>query len=286
MLTANGSRFHVAVTGDGPLVLLVHGFPTFWWTWRHQLTSLASAGFTAAAVDLRGYGASDKPPRGYDPIGLATDLAGVVRSLGTSQATVVGHGWGGVLGWTLAVTNPGIVRRLAVVSAPHPRRLRAEILTSPAQARAVRRFVDYQWPWMPERRLVAAGSHSVGELLATWSATTWPPAPVKQTFQDAMTIPGVAHASLEYFRWAFRSAVRRDGLRYARTMGAAVGASVLAVHGSSDPLMLPATARGSQRYVAGTYQWHELAGVGHFPHEEAPQRFDDILLDWLAQPGA
>jgi len=81
-VSANGTRFHVAERGDGPLVLLLHGFPEFWWAWRHQLISLSEAGFRAVAVDLRGYGGSDKPPRGYDLITAAADAAGLVRSLG------------------------------------------------------------------------------------------------------------------------------------------------------------------------------------------------------------
>src|ERR1700685_2586335 len=93
--SANGTRFHVAESGDGPLVLLLHGFPEFWWTWRTQLASLSSAGFRAVAVDLRGYGGSDKPPRGYDLITAASDAAGLIRALGESNAIVVGAGWGG-----------------------------------------------------------------------------------------------------------------------------------------------------------------------------------------------
>ena len=95
MVAANGARFHVALVGDGPLVLFLHGFPEFWWAWRHQLPAVAAAGYCAAAMDLRGYGASDKPPRGYDLSTLAADVAGVIRSLGARDAVVVGHGWGG-----------------------------------------------------------------------------------------------------------------------------------------------------------------------------------------------
>jgi len=81
-VSANGTRFHIAENGDGPLVLLLHGFPEFWWTWRRQLSTLASAGFRAVALDLRGFGGSDKPPRGYDLITAASDAAGLIRSLG------------------------------------------------------------------------------------------------------------------------------------------------------------------------------------------------------------
>src|SRR5438105_3448509 len=130
-VSANGTRFHVAEAGDGPLVLLLHGFPEFWWTWRHQLASLPAAGFRAVAVDLRGYGGSDKPPRGYDLVTAAADAAGLVRALGEANAVVVGHDWGGLIAWTLANYYPKVVRRLAVVSMAHPLRMRSSVLTNP-----------------------------------------------------------------------------------------------------------------------------------------------------------
>ncbi|MBX6769877.1 MAG: alpha/beta fold hydrolase, partial [Actinomadura rubrobrunea] len=89
-VSAGGTRFHVVEAGEGPLVLLLHGFPMFWWTWHHQMVSLPRAGYRAAAVDLRGYGGSDKPPRGYDLVTLAEDAAGLVRALGEANAIVVG----------------------------------------------------------------------------------------------------------------------------------------------------------------------------------------------------
>ncbi len=105
-VTANGSRFHVASMGEGPLVLLLHGFPEFWWTWRRQLVTLSEAGDRAVAVDLRGYGGSDKPPRGYDQITAAADAAGLIRALGEANAIIVGHDWGGLTAWTLALVLP------------------------------------------------------------------------------------------------------------------------------------------------------------------------------------
>ena len=112
-VSANGTRLHVAESGDGPLVLLLHGFPEFWWTWREQLATLAAAGYRAVAPDLRGYGGSDKPPRGYDLVTAASDAAGLVRALGEANAVVVGHDWGGLVAWTMAAYYPKVVRRLA-----------------------------------------------------------------------------------------------------------------------------------------------------------------------------
>src|SRR5215510_13013353 len=127
-ISANGSRFHIAESGDGPLVLMLHGFPQFWWTWRHQLASLPGAGFRTVASDMRGYGGSDKPPRGYDLITAASDAAGLIRALGEANAVVVGHDWGALVAWTMAVYYPKVVRRLAIVSSAHPLRMRAEML--------------------------------------------------------------------------------------------------------------------------------------------------------------
>ncbi len=122
-VAANGSRFHVAEMGSGPLVLLLHGFPMFWWTWRKALPVLAEAGYRAAAMDLRGYAGSDHPPRGYDPLTLSADVTGVIRSLGVRDAVIVGHGWGAFLAWTTATLHPEVVRGIAPVSMPHPLRL-------------------------------------------------------------------------------------------------------------------------------------------------------------------
>ncbi len=174
---AGGTRFHVVEAGDGPLVLLLHGFPQFWWTWRQQLRSLPAAGFRAVAVDLRGYGGSDKPPRGYDLPTLAADATGLIRALGETGAIVVGHDWGGLLGWTMAVFEPKSVYRLVTVSAPHPLRLRGSLLGDPVgQLRASGRRLGFQLPLLPERRLTRDNAALVGKLLDGWSAPGWPDA--------------------------------------------------------------------------------------------------------------
>jgi pimeloyl-ACP methyl ester carboxylesterase len=282
-VSANGARFHVTELGEGPLVLLLHGFPLFWWTWRHQLRSLADAGYRAAAMDLRGYGASDKTPRGYDPFTLTGDVAGVIRSLGQPDAVVVGHGWGGLLGWTCAVQRPQVVRQLVVVSAPHPRRMRAAALTDRRQIAAAGYLLGFQRPWVPERQLVRDDGALVEKLLRSWAASPdWPDAETAARYRSAMQVEYVAHSALEYHRWAFRSVPRPDGIRFARTMQAPINAAVLQVHGALDPTVLPRSAAGSGRYVAAPYTWCLLDGVGHFPHEEAPAAFDKQLLDWLS----
>jgi len=284
MVSANGARFHVAVAGEGPLVLMLHGFPQFWWAWRHQLPALADVGYRAAAMDLRGFGASDKPPRGYDPRTLAEDAAGVIRSLGERDAVVVGQGLGGLVAWTLSVVHPRQVRRLVAVSMPHPRRLRRAHLTDARQVRASRHVLGYQRPVVPERRLVAEDAQEVADLLGAWSGPGFPDTDTEARYRQAAAIPGVAHSALESYRWAVRSIPRTDGLRYARRMSAPVTVATLQVHGALDRCVLPGSAQGSGRYVEASYRWHLMPGVGHFPPEEAPAAFNTLLLDWLADP--
>jgi pimeloyl-ACP methyl ester carboxylesterase len=284
-VSANGTRFHIAESGDGPLVLLLHGFPQFWWTWREQLSSLSQAGYRAVAADLRGYGGSDKPPRGYDLVTAASDAAGLIRSLGEANAVVVGHDWGGLIAWTMAAYFPKVVRRLATVSVPHPLRLRAAVLSDPfGQGRRSGYALGFQLPLLPERQLLAGGAQRVGRLLGTWSGPGWPDQEIERRYRAAMCIPSVAHSALEYHRWYLRSRLRPDGLRYARAMRAPIQAPTLHLHGSLDNCVLPSTARGSGRHVEAPYRWRLIDGAGHFPHEELPDRFDTELRSWLADP--
>jgi pimeloyl-ACP methyl ester carboxylesterase len=284
-VSANGTRFHVAESGDGPLVLLLHGFPEFWWTWREQLSSLSQAGYRVVAPDLRGYGGSDKPPRGYDLVTAASDAAGLVRSLGEANAVVVGHDWGGMIAWTMAAYFPKVVRRLAIVSMPHPLRLRAAVLSDPlGQGRSIGYAFGFQLPMLPERRLLRDGAQRVGRMLTDWSGPGWPDAETAQRYQDAMRVPSVAHSALEYHRWYLRSRFRPDGLRYTRAMHTPIQAPTLHLHGALDPCVLPASARGSGVHVEAPYRWRLLDGAGHFPHEEVPERFDLELRSWLADP--
>lgn len=283
-VAANGARFHVAEMGSGPLVLLLHGFPMFWWTWRATLPVLAAAGYRAAAMDLRGYAGSDHPPRGYDPFTLSADVTGVIRSLGERHAVVVGHGWGGFLAWTTAVLHPEAVRAIAPISMPHPRRLRQATLGDPGQRRASSYVFGYQVPASPERDLLEDGAAEVARLLRTWSATQgWPDAHTAATYRAQMLLLNTAHCALEYHRWSMRSVIRPDGIRFSKRMKAPIWTPVLHVQGAADPAILTSSSRGSEVYVEAPYRWLEFPSAGHFPHEEVPDQFHAELLDWLGE---
>jgi pimeloyl-ACP methyl ester carboxylesterase len=268
----------VAEAGEGPPVLLLHGFPQFWWAWRHQLPALAAAGYRAIAMDLRGYGASDKPPRGYDTATLAADVSGVIRALGEREAVVVGHDWGGWVAWAMPSLAARVTRAVAVVSAAHPLELRRDMIRHPEPA-AIRRLAAFQVPIRPERDL--RGPDGVARVLREWGGAGYPDAEEARRYTRAMRLPFVAHTSMEYFRWGVRSVPRRDGRRFSRVVTDRIGVPVLVVQGARDPWNRPAAAVRSRAHAGGEYRYLLLEGVGHFVPEEAPQALTDALLGWL-----
>ncbi len=281
-VSANGARFHVAEIGEGPLVVLLHGFPQFWWAWRDQLTTISEAGYRVAAIDLRGYGGSDKPPRGYDTFTLAADVASIVRSLGESSAVIVGHGWGGWIAWSMPTMQPAVTTAVAALGMPHPLVLRHASVSSLAQIRANAYLAGLQRPFVPEHQMGKSPAY-VAHLLRAWSAPEgrWPSPDVAQRYADAMALPFVAHSAAEYYRWVVRSQWRLDGRRFAQCVESLITVPVLALHGDQDRAVMPVLAPLSSAYVQGRFEHHLVEGAGHFLPEEAPAAVNTHLVRWL-----
>ena len=297
---ANGIRFHVveanpadqggnnassAAAAARPLVILLHGFGSFWWSWRHQLRHLE--GYRVVAVDLRGYGGSDKPPRGYDGWTLAGDTAGLIRALGHSSATLIGHADGGLACWTTAVLHSRLVQAIALISSPHPAALRRSALTRRDQGRALLpSLLRYQTPIWPERVLTRNDAQEIERLVRSRSCARWH---ASQDFdqairhlRQAIQIPSAAHCALEYQRWAVRSQLRDEGRRFMKSMKRPTGIPLLHVRGDADPYVLADAVERTQRYAPhGRYV--SVAGVGHFSHEEAPAEVNRHLTRFLTQ---
>src|SRR6266436_7908795 len=150
----NGIRLNVAQSGprDGRLMILLHGFPEFWYGWRTQIPALSAAGFRVWAPDQRGYNLSDKPPhvRDYRLDRLAADVAGLIDAAGRQRAIIVGHDWGGAVAWWLAANNPELVERLIIINVPHPLVMRRMIFSDPRQTLRSWYMFMFLLPWMPE----------------------------------------------------------------------------------------------------------------------------------------
>src|SRR3954470_24979580 len=203
-LRTNAVHLHAVAAGprDGPLVVLLHGFPEFWWGWRQQIGPLAKAGLRVVAPDQRGYNLSGKPKdiRSYGIDTLADDVLGLADALGRKHFAVVGHDWGAVLAWHLAASNPERVERAVVLNGPHPATMRAHTLRNPSQAFRSWYVGFFQLPLLPEWMLHAA---NFAALRSAMTATARPGTFSAEDFaryRAAWAQPGALTAMLNWYR--------------------------------------------------------------------------------------
>jgi epoxide hydrolase 4 len=280
-IPAGGITLHVARAGEGPPVLLLHGFPENWTSWEHQIPVLAAAGYSVLAPDLRGYGDSDRPPErnAYRLPHLVEDAADLIRSTGGSAA-VVGHDWGGVIAWALAARHPDLVSRLVIVNAPHPR-LFARALLRTRQILRSWYVLFFQLPWLPEAAIRFGDFRAFRRMFRRLPARpgTFDDRRI-ESFLVPMRTPGALTAALNYYRAnlsirparAPRSSTPRD-----------LQVETLVVWGEEDPALVPELLDGLERYVP-RLTVRRLPGVGHWVQNEVPEEFSRLLLEFLARP--
>ncbi len=276
-VTANGSRFHLAEAGpDGaPLVVLLHDYPEFWWAWRHQIPALAEAGYRVVAMDLRGFGASDKSPRNIATPRSCFDVAGVISSLGHSGGTIVGHGLGAQVAWSMTAFTPEVTTAVVAVSSPHPLALRRHRL--PVGTAAWLQWV--QAPWFPERSLTHGDG--VRQFLQACSHVHEPVVEQAELYAEVMRLPFAAHCAMEHFRWQVRSGARNDGRAYVRRLQHAPEPRTLVLYGEHDRIFPPSLYRFDAE-VAPRAEHLQVPGAGHFLPEEAPDAVTAALLEFLS----
>ena len=275
-----GVRLHVRAAGpeDGPLVVLLHGFPEFWYGWRHQIAPLAAAGYRVLVPDQRGYNRSDAPPdvAAYDLDLLVDDVCAVIDAAGHNRAAVVGHDWGAMVAWHLAHAHPERLRRLAVLNVPHPRVFRDTLRTSPTQLLRSTYALFFQLPALPEWLL----GRNDGQGLATM--LRWSGRP--ETFDDADRAiyrrawrrPGRLRGMLNWYRAAARRA-----LRTAPPSGQ-VEVPTLVIWGAQDvALDARMAAPSAARCADGRLEM--LDDATHWVQHDAPATVNRLLLDHLGE---
>ncbi|MBY0528096.1 MAG: alpha/beta hydrolase [Gemmataceae bacterium] len=274
----NGIRLHYLEVGEGPLVVLLHGFPEFSYSWRHQLPALAAAGFRAIAPDLRGYNLSDKPPDvsayGIEP--LTRDIVGLIRHVGAARAVIVGHDWGGGIAWNLTLRHPELVERLVILNSPHPALFFRELRTL-RQLRKSWYMFYFQLPWLPEwgwrRHDYALLEHSLRE---SARPDTFTDEDVRR-YKEAMARPGALTAALNYYRAVFRTNPRRvtRNIRPIET-------PTLVLWGEADRYLGTSLLDGLEHWVPNV-RIERLPGVSHWVQNEAPQRVNELMIEFLKE---
>lgn len=279
-MAANGLRFHVAECGEGErLALCLHGFPELWLSWRHQLPLLARLGYRVWAPDLRGYGASERPPQrsAYDLDHLLADLAGLIDAAGCRSTLLVGHDWGGILAWLFAQEQLRPLERLVVMNCPHPAAAR-EGAGLRQLARSWYMFF-FQLPRLPELALTAGGGRRLPRMFERSASRpgVFPPE-VLEAYRTALLQPGAAKAMLDYYRMLFRGPgarrLRRAGPRVIETPS-------LLLWGEDDLALGVETTRDTGKYVSNLTVRY-LPGVSHWVQQDAPGTVNAMLEAWLA----
>lgn len=275
----NGISLQVAQAGavDGPLVLLLHGFPEYWEAWRRTIPALAAAGYRVWAPDQRGYNQSDKPAEmtAYTLDHLSDDVAGLLDAAGVEPAAIVGHDWGASVAWWTANRYPERVARMVAINAPHPVAWLRRIRASWSQRLKSSYMAFFQMPWLPEA-LLGAGS---GAGLARSMKNSARPGTFSDAdlarYRAAWSQPGALTAMLNWYR-ALRQEPSLPELR--------IRPPVLIIWGTEDAFAERAVAEESAALCdQATVEYIE--GASHWVHHEEPERVNRLLLQFLAASG-
>ena len=312
VIETNGIRMHIAEQGEGPLVVLCHGFPECWYSWRHQLPALAEAGYHAVAPDQRGYGQTDRPTPidAYNIFQLTGDIVGLVHTMGEEQAVIVGHDWGAPVAWHCALLRPDMFQAIALLSVPYVPRSWKDIRPTEAMQRMAgdKQFYQlyFQEPGKAEAELEADVRQTMRMFL--YAASGDPPPEKRwrflfsqsETLLDTGSQPGILPAwlteyDIDYFTREFERTGFRGGLNWYRNIDtlweqtpfltdAKLHQPALFVAGEADAFiaMRRAAVESLEAAVPNLKKKVLLPGAGHWIQQERPAEVNQLLLEFLA----
>ncbi|HVF17897.1 MAG TPA: alpha/beta hydrolase [Steroidobacteraceae bacterium] len=265
---SSGVKIHYAALGKGKLVVLIHGFPDFWYSWRQQMQALVQSGYRVAAVDQRGYNLSDRPSGvdNYSMRMLVGDIAAVIAAEKEQKAIVVGHDWGGSVAWNVAMRRPDLVDLLIICNLPHPAGIAREIAINPEQRKNSEYAFNFQKP--DAHKLLKA------EALAQWVTDK----DARERYIDAFKKSDF-EAMLNYYKANYPKP--DTPAPSGPPTFPKVKAPVLIMHGLDDKALLPGALSGTWDWVEKDLTIVTVPGAGHFVQQDAAQTVSDTMIDWL-----
>jgi len=262
---SGGVKIHYATLGEGPLVVMIHGFPDYWYTWRHQMAALAGT-HQVVALDLRGYNRSDKPAgvASYKMPVLVSDVHAVIRHLKKEKAVIVGHDWGGAIAWNFAMTRPAACDKLIILNLPHPWGLGRELANNPDQQRNSQYARNFQKPGA-HKKLSARG-------LSGWVKDKAAREKYRAAFERSDF-----EAMLNYYKANYP----REPYKAPEGAPPRVKAPVLMFHGLEDRALLPGALNDTWKWLDKDLTLVTIPGSGHFVQQDAAKTVSKTMLSWL-----
>lgn len=280
--TANGIRIHYVTTGIGPLVVLLHGFPQFWFAWRYQIPELAKQ-FKVVAPDLRGYGDTDKPLKvsDYRTSILAEDIACLIKAIGYEKAHIVGHDWGGGIAWMMALKHPQVIDRLVVINCPHPKIFFRALRSNPNQIKRSWYIFMLQLPYIPELifrlspktflKHVFKGNSIRREAFSNEDI---------EKYAKELMKPDALTSAINYYRAAFRNI---SSSREVESSEKRIETPTLLIWGEDDFALGQELTLGMEPLFKNSFRIHYIPHCGHWVNEEQPELVNQVLMEYLAE---
>jgi pimeloyl-ACP methyl ester carboxylesterase len=263
---SGGVKIHYVTLGKGPLLVMLHGFPDYWYTWRDQMPALAKH-FQVVAIDLRGYNKSDQPKgvENYTLDKLVGDVDAVVKHFKQDKAVIVGHDWGGLIAWTFAMTHPDQTDRLVILNLPHPKGMMRELANNPQQQKNSQYARNFQ-------EADAVDKLKPG-FLVFW---------VKEPEARTKYLEALGRSSLEGMLNYYKANYPREPYKDDRTFPP-VKCPVLIIHGLEDQYLLPGALNDTWKWVEKDLTLVTVPKAGHFVHRDAPEFVTRKMVRWLTE---
>jgi len=273
-ITTNGVKLHYVTQGEGRLMLMLHGFPEFWYSWRYQIPEFAED-FKVVALDLRGYNDSDKPEdkSAYVINEFVKDVEGVIKGLGYDRCILVGHDWGGAIAWNFAYTHPEMLERLIILNLPHPAKFSQGLRTLQQLLRSSYIFF-FQLPWLPELAIQMSNYEAIETVFKGMAVnkSAFSQADI-DAYKNAAAKPGALTSMLNYYRNIF-------GQRLLQENWGILQVSTLVIWGEADTALGKELTYGTEAYVKD-FQIKYIPNCSHWVQQEQPDLVNQYMRDFL-----